>query len=66
MSGDSLLFPLHARMAFMATHLPNILRGIFISMETNSQGIFFSTVILRNVKSGRQRKSSSDYNQAFI
>jgi len=58
MSGGSLLFPLSALMTFMTTHLPTILRVIFISMEKKSQGIFFPTVILRNVKSGRQRKRS--------
>ena len=66
MSGGSLLFPLSALMTFMTTHLPTILRVIFISMEKKSQGIFFPTVILRNVKSGRQRKRSSDHNEAFI
>ena len=66
MSGASLLIPLPARMEFAATHLPNILRVIFISMDMNPQGFFFSTVILRNVKSGRQRKRTSDHNQAFI
>lgn len=66
MSGASLLFTLRALMKFTATHLPNILRVIFISMDKKSQGFFFTTVILRNVKSGRQMKRTSDHNHAFI
>jgi len=40
MSGASLLFPIRARMAIMATHLPNILCVKLFAMDANSQAMF--------------------------